>query len=128
MVGHRGLLFNAPENTLASFAACLALQVGFEFDVDRTADGALVCVHDANVDRTTDGSGTVSDLTLAEIKRLDAGGQSTLAAMVWYSVCVGVRGGGACCWWRRVHSCSSSTLLCACAGWFDPAFAGAQVR
>jgi glycerophosphoryl diester phosphodiesterase len=73
VVAHRGLLHHAPENTLANFRACLELQLGFEFDVERTKDGHLVCIHDATVERTTDGSGKVSELTLDEIHKLDAG-------------------------------------------------------
>ena len=73
IVAHRGLLRHAPENTLANFRACLELRLGFELDVRRCKDGELVCVHDATVDRTTSGSGRVSDLTLAELKTLDAG-------------------------------------------------------
>ncbi|MEX1028151.1 MAG: glycerophosphodiester phosphodiesterase family protein [Candidatus Paceibacterota bacterium] len=73
IVAHRGLLHHAPENTLANFRACLELRLGFEFDVERTRDGHLVCIHDSTVDRTTDGTGKVSDLTLKEIRRLDAG-------------------------------------------------------
>ncbi len=73
IVAHRGLLLNAPENTLANFRACLELRLGFEFDVERTTDGKLVCIHDDTVDRTTNGTGKVSELTLEEIRRLDAG-------------------------------------------------------
>ncbi|MGN6544312.1 MAG: glycerophosphodiester phosphodiesterase [Aureliella sp.] len=73
IVAHRGLLRHAPENTLANFRACLELQLGFEFDVARTKDGQLVCIHDDTVDRTTDGRGKVSEMTLEEIQRLDAG-------------------------------------------------------
>lgn len=73
VVAHRGLLRHAPENILANFRACLELRIGFEFDVERTRDGHLVCIHDSTVDRTTDGTGKVSDLTLDEIRRLDAG-------------------------------------------------------
>ncbi len=73
VVGHRGLLRDAPENTLANFRACLALRIGFEFDVRRTKDGALVCLHDDTVNRTTGGRGSVSEMTLAEIRKLDAG-------------------------------------------------------
>ena len=73
IVAHRGLLQHAPENTLANFRACLELRLGFEFDVERTKDGHLVCIHDNTVDRTTSGSGKVADLTLEEIRRLDAG-------------------------------------------------------
>lgn len=72
-VAHRGLLQHAPENTLANFRACLELRLGFEFDVERTKDGQLICIHDDTVNRTTNGTGKVADLTLEEIRRLDAG-------------------------------------------------------
>ncbi len=73
IVAHRGLLLHAPENTLANFRACLELRLGFEFDVEKTKDGHLVCIHDDAVDRTTNGTGKVAELTLEEIRRLDAG-------------------------------------------------------
>lgn len=73
VVAHRGLLLSAPENTLANFRACLELRLGFELDVRRSKDGHLVCVHDGTVDRTTDGQGQVTELTLKELKSLDAG-------------------------------------------------------
>ena len=73
VVAHRGLLHHAPENTLANYRACLQLRIGFEVDVRRSQDGHLVCVHDATVDRTTDGSGRVDALSLAQLKALDAG-------------------------------------------------------
>lgn len=73
IVAHRGLLLHAPENTLSNFRACLNLNLGFEFDVAATKDGELVCIHDETVDRTTDGTGNVSDLTVEELRRLDAG-------------------------------------------------------
>lgn len=73
IVAHRGLLKHAPENTLSNFRACLELRIGFEVDVRRSKDGHLVCVHDETVDRTTNGRGAVSALTLEELKRLDAG-------------------------------------------------------
>lgn len=71
---HRGASVKAPENTVAAFK--LAGQLGadmFELDVSLTKDGEMVIMHDATVDRTTDGTGKVSDLTLAQIKTLDAG-------------------------------------------------------
>ena len=74
VVGHRGLLLHAPENTLANFRACLELRLGFEFDVQRTKEGELVCIHDSTLDRTTSGNGNVADKTLPEIRALDAGG------------------------------------------------------
>ena len=73
IVAHRGLLRHAPENTLANFRACLELRIGFEFDVERTRDGELICIHDSSVDRTTNGTGNVSELTLAQIRKMDAG-------------------------------------------------------
>ncbi len=73
IVSHRGLLLHAPENTLANFRACLELRLGFEIDVEKTRDGHLVCIHDSTVDRTTNGTGKVADLTLAQIRELDAG-------------------------------------------------------
>lgn len=51
VVPHRGLLLHAPENTSANFRACLELRIGFEFDVQRTKDGELVCVHDDTLNR-----------------------------------------------------------------------------
>ena len=73
-VAHRGLLHDAPENTLPAFAACLELGLGFELDVRTTRDGHLVVIHDDNVQRTTNGlSRSVRDMTLAELKTLDAG-------------------------------------------------------
>lgn len=72
-IAHRGLLIHSPENTLANFTACQQLRLGFEFDVRRSKDGTLVCVHDDTVDRTTNGKGLVTAKTLAELKALDAG-------------------------------------------------------
>jgi glycerophosphoryl diester phosphodiesterase len=74
VVAHRGLLLHAPENTLSNFRACISMRIGFEFDVARSKDGHLVCMHDDTVDRTTDGTGSVADLTLEELRKLDAGG------------------------------------------------------
>ncbi len=71
---HRGSSAHAPENTLAAFE--LALRQGtdaIELDAKLTADGQVVVIHDQTVDRTTDGIGRVRDLTLAEIRKLDAG-------------------------------------------------------
>jgi glycerophosphoryl diester phosphodiesterase len=73
IVAHRGLLRHAPENTAAAFGACFELRLGFELDVRRAADGTLVCVHDETVDRTTNGRGRVEELTMGELKALDAG-------------------------------------------------------
>ena len=73
-VAHRGYSAVAPENTLPALAAAvLAGATLVEFDVRTTADGVPVVIHDRTVDRTTDGSGDVSELTLDEISALDAG-------------------------------------------------------
>lgn len=74
LINHRGLSPGFPENTLAAFRNSVALGVdAIEIDMRATKDGEIVIMHDASVDRTTDGTGNVSDLTLAEIKALDAG-------------------------------------------------------
>ena len=73
VVGHRGLIFQAPENTLAGFEACMNLRLGLELDIQRTKDGVLVLMHDSEVNRTTNGKGKVSEITLAELQKLDAG-------------------------------------------------------
>jgi glycerophosphoryl diester phosphodiesterase len=73
VVAHRGLLIHAAENTLANFRACLALRCGFEFDVQRTKDRELICIHDDTLERTTSGKGRVAETSLAEIQKLDAG-------------------------------------------------------
>ena len=74
VIGHRGASHEAPENTMAAFQAAVAAGAdGVELDVHLTSDGVPVVIHDARVDGTTDGTGLVNDLSLAEIRRLDAG-------------------------------------------------------
>jgi len=74
VIGHRGAAASAPENTLAGFRRAAALGCAWvEFDVRLTADGEVVVLHDARIDRTTDGRGKVARLPLAEIRRHDAG-------------------------------------------------------
>ncbi|MEV0637890.1 glycerophosphodiester phosphodiesterase family protein [Streptomyces sp. NPDC050619] len=73
-IGHRGVMGVEPENTLRSFLA--AEQAGLdvlELDLHLSKDGALVVMHDTDVDRTTDGSGPIAEQTLAELRALDAG-------------------------------------------------------
>jgi glycerophosphoryl diester phosphodiesterase len=73
-IAHRGGLANAPENTLAAFQNAITSGADWlEFDVQMTKDGALVVIHDETVDRTTDGTGAVRDLSLEEIRSFDAG-------------------------------------------------------
>jgi len=74
VIGHRGAAGEQPENTLASFARAAADgAVILESDVHSTRDGALVLIHDDELERTTDGAGRVADHTLAELQQLDAG-------------------------------------------------------
>ena len=71
---HRGGAGIAPENTLEGFRNGIRVGAGvLELDVHSTADGHVVVIHDATVDRTTESTGAVREMTLAEIKRLDAG-------------------------------------------------------
>lgn len=74
VMAHRGGADLAPENTMEAFhqAAQLGVDV-IELDVHLTKDGHLVVIHDDTIDRTTDGTGRVNDLTLAEIQSYDAG-------------------------------------------------------
>ncbi len=71
---HRGACAHAPENTLAAFELALAQGAdGIELDVKLSADGHVVVIHDAMVDRTTGEHGRVKDLSLAELRTFDAG-------------------------------------------------------
>ncbi|MDT8305801.1 MAG: glycerophosphodiester phosphodiesterase family protein [Anaerolineae bacterium] len=82
VVGHRGASASMPENTLAAFA--LAAEEGahgVELDVRLAADGTVMVIHDATVDRTTNGTGRVRDLPAAEIQALDAGEGQTVATL-----------------------------------------------
>ncbi|MBB5634084.1 glycerophosphoryl diester phosphodiesterase [Cryobacterium mesophilum] len=78
IAGHRGDRSVAPENTMASMQAALDGPMEFvEADIQLTRDGIPVLLHDTFVNRTTNGSGRVGDLTLRELQELDAGS--------WYS-------------------------------------------
>ena len=71
IIGHRGASADAPENTLAAFALALEQNAdGIEFDVQLSADGVPVIIHDDTVDRTCNGTGRVTDLTLTELQAL----------------------------------------------------------
>lgn len=70
---HRGASRIEPENTLPAFQAAISLGAhGVEFDVQRSADGMLVVIHDETVDRTTNGTGPVAGLDWGQLARLDA--------------------------------------------------------
>lgn len=72
-VAHRGASGSYPENTLQAFHKALAMGADvLELDVWKTADGEIVVLHDKTVDRTTDGEGYIGEMTLKEVKELDA--------------------------------------------------------
>ncbi len=74
VVAHRGASRAAPENTLAAFREALDRGAdAVELDVQRTSDGHLIILHDATLERTTDGRGPVALYSLAALKKLDAG-------------------------------------------------------
>lgn len=74
IVAHRGYRQKYPENTLAAYKAAVEAGVSMiELDVNFSRDRKVVVIHDATLERTTDGHGAVSDNTMAELKKLDAG-------------------------------------------------------
>jgi len=74
IIAHRGASGHAPENTMAAFHAAVEMGAPFiECDIQMTRDGRFVSIHDSTVERTTNGRGAVKDLTLAELRELDAG-------------------------------------------------------
>jgi glycerophosphoryl diester phosphodiesterase len=74
VIAHRGASGHAPENTLAAFRRAVALGASFiETDLHLSRDAHFVAIHDDIVNRTTNGQGKVHDLTLADLRRLDAG-------------------------------------------------------
>ncbi|SES01622.1 glycerophosphodiester phosphodiesterase [Psychrobacillus sp. OK032] len=75
---HRGCSGTFPENTIAAFKAAARLPIhGVEFDVHMTKDGELVVIHDESINRTSNGSGFIKDMTLKEIQNYDFG--------IWFS-------------------------------------------
>ncbi|ASN07033.1 glycerophosphodiester phosphodiesterase [Virgibacillus necropolis] len=73
-IAHRGASGHAPENTMAAFQRAFEMKADYiEIDVQMTKDGKLAIIHDTTVDRTTNGTGSVGDLTLEELQQLDAG-------------------------------------------------------
>ena len=74
VIGHRGAAGLEPENTLLAFKKALKLGVDeLELDILPSKDGHLMVIHDDKIDRTTNGSGYVKNLTLSELKKLNAG-------------------------------------------------------
>jgi glycerophosphoryl diester phosphodiesterase len=73
-IAHRGGAGLAPENTLAAVSESIALGIEIiEVDLQRTSDDILILIHDRKIDRTTDGSGDIGELTWKEVSQLDAG-------------------------------------------------------
>jgi glycerophosphoryl diester phosphodiesterase len=82
LIGHRGARAYAPENTLTSFRKAIELDANaVELDVRKTKDGKLVVIHDADVKRTTNGKGLVSELTLRQIKDLSIEGSEKIPTL-----------------------------------------------
>ncbi|HWC35605.1 MAG TPA: glycerophosphodiester phosphodiesterase family protein [Mycobacteriales bacterium] len=74
VIAHRGASAVEPEHTLRAYRRAIEMGAdGVECDVRLTRDGVLVCIHDRTVDRTSNGTGVVSTLTLADLHRLDFG-------------------------------------------------------
>ncbi|MBP2655421.1 MAG: glycerophosphoryl diester phosphodiesterase [Firmicutes bacterium] len=74
IIAHRGFLSYAPENTVVAWEQAIIYGAdSLECDVQISSDGTPVVIHDTTVDRTTDGTGNVSELTLAELEAMDAG-------------------------------------------------------
>src|SRR5579864_4282985 len=74
VIAHRGASGHAPENTMAAFERAAELGAPFiETDLHLTRDARFVAIHDATLERTTNGCGNVHDFTLPELRRLDAG-------------------------------------------------------
>ena len=89
VAAHRGVSASYPENTMPAFKR--AIECGcdqIEIDVRITKDNELVVIHDATVDRTTDGTGKVCDFTLAELKVLDAGCKHASGNFAGQGICI----------------------------------------
>jgi glycerophosphoryl diester phosphodiesterase len=77
-IAHRGEHLQRPENTMPAFEEAIRVGADFiEVDVQTTADGHLVIMHDATLDRTTNGHGRVDAMTLAQVQSLDAGAKKS---------------------------------------------------
>lgn len=81
-LGHRGAPREFPENTIASFKRAIELgAAGIELDVHKSKDGEIVVIHDETVNRTTNGSGKVANMTLAELKTLNVKGGGSIPTL-----------------------------------------------
>jgi glycerophosphoryl diester phosphodiesterase len=83
LYAHRGVSAELPENTMPAFARAIDLDMfGIELDVHLTRDGVPVVIHDETVDRTTNGSGAIADMDIADLRRFDAGGGTGVPTLV----------------------------------------------
>jgi glycerophosphoryl diester phosphodiesterase len=74
LIAHRGGAAEAPENTMAAFRHAIEIGIRFvELDVQMSRDSELIVMHDETVDRTTNGTGAIHEMTFEELRRLDAG-------------------------------------------------------
>ena len=81
-IAHRGAKAYEPENTLAAFANAIELQSdAIEFDVHLSADGEIIVIHDETVDRATNGSGFVKDLSLSALKKMKIGNEHEIPTL-----------------------------------------------
>ncbi len=94
VIGHRGARALEPENTLRALRRGMECALYVEVDVRVSRDRHLVVIHDAAVDRTTNGSGAVGSLTLAELRDLDAGEGERIPTLAEVLHLVSERGGG----------------------------------
>ena len=83
IIGHRGARAVEPENTLRAIRAGMRCARYVEVDVRLTRDRVPVILHDAGLERTTEGRGPVGDLGFTDVRRLDAGKGETGAASFW---------------------------------------------
>lgn len=82
ILAHRGASLQQPENTIAAFAAAFEMGAdGIECDIRLSADGVPVVIHDANLDRTTDGKGPVAGMKLREMRNLRTHGSETIPTL-----------------------------------------------
>src|SRR5690242_12109722 len=81
VIAHRGASAYAPENTMSAFDLAMDMGAGFiETDLQLSRDARLVAIHDETLDRTTNGKGPVSAMTVEELRQLDAGASFSQAA------------------------------------------------
>ncbi|OEC88544.1 MULTISPECIES: glycerophosphodiester phosphodiesterase [Methanobacterium] len=89
VVAHRGASFFEPENTIRAIEKAIIMGADFvEVDVRKSKDNMLVVMHDADINRTTDGKGLVNDYTVSELKKFDAGDKETIPTLDEVITCV----------------------------------------